>query len=196
MTIPTAPVYDLIPGETPGQRIARILCGYDGCSAKVNRAKLAAFVCRGIEDESFVDVSTNCAVVGLAILYAAGVQHKLLQTKYVNGMAFAWMVQIGNDLGAWEIPSANNYPTVGSGLWYEIAGQNDDHYETLVGLNPTRHAGGGRPGNFVTAGPGQIDYSWGRPLRRWLNPDKLGLTVIAANVTDVEPHPEIDGAHV
>jgi hypothetical protein len=188
VSILAAPTYALVPGESPGRRIARIVGLYAGCSLSARREELAALVGRGVCDESIVAWQTNCATVALGVLAAAGVQHRVLSTPTANGRAFSDLVQLGVDLGAWRDPATDGPPVMGAALWYALAGQNDDHVEFLVDPGGPVHGGGGRPNNAVTVATGPVALSCGRPLHRWLDPERLGLPVAEATAEDVEPH--------
>ena len=182
-----APQFPPVSGESDGQRIARIVRSFNGCSLSSRRADLAALVGRGVDDESIVTIQTNCATFALGVLAAAGCAHPILKRTYVNGMAFSWLVQIGNDLGAWRDPATDGPPVTGAAMWYEVAGMNDDHVEWCVDASVPIHGGGGRPNNAITVGPGPIALSCGRPLHRWLDPERLGLPGWIDG-TDEEPH--------
>lgn len=188
--MPTVPLPDfpLIPGEAPGARLVRIIRTYDGCSLSARKDDLGALVARGVDDPAkVVGVSTNCAMFGLGILAAAGVDHALLRKPYVNGMAFSWLVQIGTDFGAWKVPSTTDPPPPGAFMWYRIPGTNDDHVEVFLSA-PDEHGGGGRPNNAITVGHGPIHSSWSRPMWRYLDPDMLGIAVVDEHVDTPDPH--------
>lgn len=195
LTVPMVlpePVFPLVAGEDPGARIARIVQTYAGCSLTERREDLAALVGRGVDDESVVTIETNCAMFALGILKAAGVAHPLLDTKYVDGMAFAWLVEIGTDMKAWRSPDPSTPIPAGAAMWYRVAGANDDHVEFLIApggpsTEPV-HGGAGRSGNAVTVGKGAIETSDGRPLHVWLDPDALGLEVLELH-SDPPPDP-------
>lgn len=182
MSILPAPYFPPILGETAGQRIARIVRAYAGCSLHHRRDELGALVGRGVDaPDDVVCITTNCATFAIGVLKAAGCQHTLLSKPYVVGMAFAWLVRIGNDHDAWrpaELP-----PSEGAVLWYRLPDLNDDHAEFFLSA-PDEHGGGGRPDNAITVGHGDIHASWGRPLHRWLDPDALCL-----------PDAHVDDAH-
>jgi hypothetical protein len=184
LSVLQAPSYPPVQGESSGQRLARIVRTYAGCSLSNRRQDLAALVGRGVDDESIVTVQTNCATFSLGVLAAAGCPHPLLTKPYVNGMAVAWMSQIGNDLGAWRDPS--DAPVTGACLWFEGAG-NNDHFEWLLDPSEPAHGGGGRPDNAISIEVGQIATSLWRPLHKWLDPERLLLPEWDAG-TDVEPH--------
>lgn len=190
-----APVFPLVPGEPPGDRLARLVRQYDGSSLHSRREELAALVGRGVDDESVIAIKTNCAMFALGILAAAGCTHHLLSRQYENGMAFAWLVQIGDDLDAWRDPAKDGAPVTGAVLWYELAGQNDDHAEFLVDVSGPVHGGGGRPDNAITVAVGPVALSCGRPIHRWLDPSALGIPVAEEAGEDVEPRPDDADPH-
>jgi hypothetical protein len=183
-----APVAAYRAGESPGDRIARIVRLYEGCSADGNGAlRLAALVGRGVNDQSFVQVRSNCATFALGVLACAGVVSPELQEETKIGAAFSDLVAIGYRFAAWEVPSSDVEIPVGAALWYRIDGTNDDHVEFQ--LDGGQHGGGGRAGNAVTVETGPVMLSVGRPLYRWLDPDRLEIAVVAAASADeTGPH--------
>lgn len=187
MTVPV-PSFPPQPGESPGEHLARIVRHYAGCSLEARRDELGALVARGVDEpEHVVTVETNCAMFALGVLKAAGCPHELLDHPYVDEMAFAWLVKIGTDLGAWRDPGKDGLPTKPAALWYRVAGRNVDHVEFLLSL-PDEHGGGGRTDNAITVGRGDWHESWGRPLYRWLDPDALNLPDAAVEVVDEVAH--------
>ena len=183
----SAPSFAIIPGETVGQRIARIARGYVGCSLHSRTPDLAALVGRGVNDETWVEVMTNCAVFALGVLSAAGVDCGPA-TKV--GAAFSDLVSMGYRLQAWQASKPTGGYPMGALAWYRLDGKNDDHVEILLGPNAAgvlEHCGGGRPDNAVTLGQGTPELSAGRPLWRWLDPSLLGI-----DVEEVEPHTDPD----
>ena len=197
MIVPV-PSFPPVVGESGGARIVRIVRAYAGCSLSVRRANLGALIARGVDEpEAVVGIETNCAMFALGVLTAAGCQHPLLQKKYVNEMAFAWLVQIGNDLGAWRLPAVSELIPTGAAIWYEIVGENDDHVE-FVTEPPDEHGGGGRPNNEITIGRGDYHVSWSRPIHRWLDPEALGLPDAMAvggdDPTEAPTRPELPPA--
>lgn len=178
------PDFPPIPGETPGGRIVRIVRQYVGCSLQSRADELGALVARGVDDPlRVVGIKTNCAMFAIGVLAAAGVDHELLRKPYVNGMAFAWLVQIGDDFNAWRTPAPSELLPPGAALWYEIPGLNDDHVEFVL-QPPDEHGGGGRPNNAITSGHGDYHTSWNRPIHRWLDPSALGLADPHVDPTD------------
>lgn len=164
------PVFDK-NGMSNGEFIASIVRHYEGASLSNRRDELGALVGRGVDDpNAVVGIKTNCAMFALGVLKAAGVQHPLLNKPYVNGMAFAWVVQIGNDTGAWRTPDQGS-PPEGAAMWYRTGG-NDDHIEFML-TPPDEHGGGGRSNNAITIERGDISRSVGRPLYKWLDPNAV-----------------------
>ena len=173
------PVFPPVPNESPGARIWRIATSYAGCVPlgphPVRRSDLAALVGRGVNDEMWVAVMSNCATFALGALAAAGVHHERLSHATAIGMAFSDMVQIGIDFGAWRAPADSGPPPLGALCWYRVAGTNDDHVE-VCGPGDDEHCGGGRPLNAVTHDVGPVIESCGRPLYKWLDPDVTRAT--------------------
>jgi hypothetical protein len=184
--IPTPPIVAIVPGECAGDRIARIVRLYAGCSLSNRRSDLASLVCRGVCDESFVAVQTNCATFALGVLAAAGVTDPVLSSPTAIGAAFSDMVTLGYRHVAWRPPQAEALPA-GALMWYRISGTNDDHVEVYLGGG--EHGGGGRPGNAVTIGTSSYALSNGRPLWRWLDPEMLQIpTAQALVINSGDPH--------
>lgn len=187
-----APVVPFVAGETPGDRIARIVRSYAGCVAlgahPVRREELAALVGRGVDDESVVTWETNCCTFALGVLSAAGVVYHGLQVPLVNGAEFGVLVALGVSFQAWRTPAPGDGPPPrGALLWYHVDGKNVDHVEIALDP-PDEHGGGGRPHNAITVGRGGDDHwSWGRPLHRWLDPDALQIGIVEENAPDTLP---------
>jgi hypothetical protein len=197
MAVLAEPNFPLVAGETPGSRIVRIAQSYVGCALhdpvhptlpNKRLDELAALIGRGVDDESVVSIKTNCAMFALGVLRAAGVVHPRLSQKYVDGMAFAWLIEIGNSFNAWR-PGESGPLSVGAILHYAVQGENDDHAEVYVSASGPMHCGGGRADNAITQETGPVTLSLGRPISQWLDPDALGLEVVesAAGPTS-EPH--------
>jgi lysozyme len=174
----------LVPGEKPADRIVRLVKSYVGCSLTNRRTDLGNLVGRGVDNpESVVTISTNCATSALGIMAAAGVRDPLLNKPYVSGMAIAWVRQIGINTGALTKYVKGQNPPVGALMHYNTPGTNDDHVEWLLGpvdaSGNADHGGGGRANNAITQGTGPVLSSLGRPLIEWLDPNKLGIPVLA-----------------
>jgi hypothetical protein len=178
-----------LPGETPGQKLVRIVRKYVGCSL-LNRAdELGTLVARGVDDpKKVVGIKTNCGMFALGVMAEAGVQHALLDRPYVVGMAIGWVLQIARERGALvTMPAQLPFtvePPVGALLHYGKPGTNNDHVEWLLSevapSGAADTAGGGRPNNAITAGRYVITRNAGRPLLHWVDPTKLGIEVVPA----------------
>lgn len=177
------PHYDFVIGESNGQRFARIIKDFAGCSLLVNRPRLEALVCKGVTDDSGVNdvvtAMTNCGTTALGVLAAGAGDvdtarsiHVLLATPYKIGMAIAWLNQIGDDLGAWVTWKAGMAIPVGALCYYGTG--NNLHVEWKTD-EPDEHAGGGRPNNAITVGSSDMSTNNGRPLDKYLDPDKIPL---------------------
>lgn len=144
---------------------------YEGDSLSSGRSALGVLVARGVDDpEAVVGIKTNCATFALGVLWAVGVRHPLLRKPYVDGMAFAWLDQIGRDFNAWR--GLDEAPIKGAILWYRTEGRNDDHAEFFLSP-PDEHGGGGRVDNAIAIIRSDISTSSGRPLYQWLDPQAL-----------------------
>ncbi len=192
-----APSFPIVPGESPGDRLARIVAHYAGCSLGTRQDELAALVGRGVCDSSIVAWKTNCASFALGVLAAAGCPHPILQKPTLIGHAFSDLVAIGYALGAWRPWASSGSITVGAALWYETTpAAGDDHVEFYLSPDGPTHGGGGRADNAITVGKGAVDLSWGRPVHQWLDPEELGIPFTpAAPPEDTEPHPDITDPH-
>ena len=185
-----APIFPMLSGELPGDRIARIMRLYDGFVPlgphPVGRDALAGLVGRGIDDESVVDWRTNCCTFALGLLFAAGVDHPILKKPLRNGLEFTDMVTLGYSFSAWRVAVASEIPPRGALLWYRVAGQNDDHVEVMLDA-PDEHGGGGRPDNAITIGRSDPHVSNGRPLWRWLDPAALEIPTLPVADPHLDP---------
>jgi hypothetical protein len=183
------PSFEFIPGESRGDRLARIVRSYVGCSLTNRRDDLGALVARGVDDpNAVVGIKTNCATFslgGLAAAFgsveAAQAAHPLLATPYKIGMAFAWLVEIAGTWGAWTKAVPGQIVPVGACMHYGTAGLNNDHAEWLL-AEPDTHGGGGRTDNAVTMGPSDPHTNLGRPLLQWIDPEKIPLVLPDVNV--------------
>ena len=184
-----APAIPFVPGELPGVRIARIVQMYAGCALGTRQDELAALIGRGVCDESMVAWRTNCATFALGVLAASGCSHYILEAPTLIGRAFSDLVQLGNEMHAWQPGNSGPIP-VGALLHYGITGENDDHAEFYLSPIGPQHGGGGRPDNAITVGTGPVALSMGRPIEQWLDPGALGITV-ALSGPDDDTQPEI-----
>lgn len=191
--------FNPVPAEAPRDRLCRLVRHCDGWSLQNNREKLAALVARGVDPAGSraVEWSTNCGTSALGILAftagnpdAAWLVHPLLQTASVIGQAIIWLTKIGTDREAWVSWSATSrQPKAGDLLFYAIYGVDEDgkttvneHVEWLLSSPDADaragHGGGGRAHNAMTVEVGDIRTSAGRPLKRFLDLDKLGFQTL------------------
>lgn len=186
---------DSLPGESPGQKLARIVRSYAGCSMSFRADDLGALVARGVDDPNVViHVTTNCGMFALGVMAQAGVNSPILDRKYVTGMAIAWLREIGLKLGAllqYTGPHGPQ-PKLGALLRYNTAGKNDDHVEWMLSDidagGHAEHGGGGRTNNAITVcaadapnNAGLVTWNYGRPLVEFWDPDKLGIEIVPAD---------------
>lgn len=165
---------------TPSQQlIVDAVNRYVGCSLSSRRDELAELVCFPGDNPALdVAIKTNCAMFALGIWRAVGVEHELLQGKYHNGMAMAWVLQIARDKGALVRATGTlETPPPGALMHYANEGHNNDHVEFCLSepnaLRQIEHAGGGRTDNAITSGTGPWSWNYGRPLQHWVDPDRL-----------------------
>jgi len=167
-------------GESPGDRIARILREFVGSSLKTRKDDLGRLVARGVDKpDAVVGIKTNCGTSALGVMALAGVKDHLLNTKYQSGMAISWLRTIGQHTGALHKYKKGDHIKPGSLLRYNTAGKNDDHVEWLLSEIDAQgnadHGGGGRADNAITEAHGNVLSSFGRPLVEYWDPDELGI---------------------
>lgn len=194
--MPIASKYSL-PGESPGQKIVRIVRSYVGCSLSNRADELGALVGRGVDDpKRAVTVKTNCGMFALGVYAQAGVDSKVLDRPYLsaNGLApganaIAWLLELARERAALvtllQPADIQRKPPPGALLHYATQGKNDDHVEWLLSeVSPGGGAemgGGGRANNAITSGLGAfVCRNNGRPLRHWIDPNRLGIEVVPA----------------
>lgn len=203
-----------LPGETPGQKLARIVRSYAGCSLSVRAAELGTLVGRGIDDPArAITIKTNCGMFALGVMAQAGVASAILDRPYLSGTglalganAIAWLRELGTKLGALvklPVPGVLNSlgeghrPVLGALLRYNTAGKNDDHVEWLLSdpdlIGHAEHGGGGRTDNAITVSkaPDLITWNYGRPLVEYWDPSKLGIEVLLATSDANEAYPDV-----
>ena len=185
MTHPIA-TQDSVPGESPADKIVRLVTSYVGCSLSSRKDELGKLVARGVDDPNrVVTITTNCGTSALGVLALAGVQDPILDKKYVSGMAIAWVRQIGINLGALVKYTGKNGPQPKRGdlLHYFDDGKNNNHVEWCLS-DPdengiAEHGGGGRANNAITKSTSSVYTNYYRPLQEIIDCDKLGIEIIA-----------------
>lgn len=187
MTSPIATLNSL-PGESPADKIVRTVNSYIGCSLSNRRDDLGKLVARGVDDPNqVVTITTNCGTSALGILAIVGAQDSILNKKYVNGMAIAWVRQIGINLDALVKYTGKNGPQPKRGdlLHYYDDGKNNNHVEwCLSDLDENgvaEHGGGGRPNNAITKSTSSIYTNYYRPLKEFIDCDKLHVDIVPIN---------------
>jgi hypothetical protein len=193
MAVLPAPVFAPVVGETSSMRIVRIMKSYEGCSLSARRADLAALVGRGIDDELVVEWKTNCETFALGVLFAAGIDLVELCIPLRNGREAEVLDAIDKKFHAWRTAATSESPPAGALMHYRSSPYRtradgstiyDDHVEFMLeapdlhGLS--LHGGGGRENNEITIERGNIHFSAGKPLCRWLDPVALNLPDAAA----------------
>lgn len=191
MTASPLTTFALIVGESKGERLARIVRSFDGCSLSNRRQELGELVARGVDSaDEVVAIRTNCGTFSLGILASAcattsvdeaRAAHPLLATPYVTGMAFAWLETIGRSWGAWRAAKPGDIVPVGALMHYGIVGRTVDHAEWLLS-EPDEHGGGGRTNNAVSIGHGDPHWSLGRPLLEWMDPELMPIPTVDTQV--------------
>ena len=175
------------PDESPGEHIARIVRGVAGCSLDHDADKLEALFLlqEGAARAKLVSTfRTNCGTSMRAIMCLGGCDHPLARCEYKVGMAVAWVLTIAREKGALLPASRWREAGPGWGMHYATpvpAGtppRNDDHVEWCLERSNNEgialHGGGGRARNAITlAGPNDIRWSSGRPLRNLIDPVAL-----------------------
>lgn len=196
---------DIVPGESPRDRMVRWGKKLNGVSLSNRLPELIGLTGKGVETTEqaaqSVRLRTNCAISALGFLAAicgdverAKSVHWALATPNKVGMSFAWLMMLGNDTGAMVLNKlGSGAPKPGDILHYGNLGMNNDHAEILASVpTETGHAetfGGGRPNNAITYGETDHVYmSWSRPLIGWISLDLLPLPFVELNVDTVDPH--------
>ena len=160
------------------ENIVEIVNGYLGDSLLHNKDDLAELVARGVDDPNqIVQVKTNCAVFTLGVWWFVGVQHDLLNKKYVSGQAIAWARKIATDKNALRTYPKDGPPVAGAAMHYYTPGKNDNHIEHLLSAPDENmnalHGGAGRNNNAVTSETGDIRTNYYRQLHEWVDPVAL-----------------------
>jgi len=194
-----------LPGESPGQKLARIVRHYVGCSLSSRADELGRLVARGVDDPArVVQIRTNCGLFALGVMAEAGVDDPILDRKYYDGAAIGWLRQIGLNRKAlvkYAGPTGPQ-PQIGALLRYNTAGKNDDHVEWLLSdvdaHGYAEHAGGGRTNNAITlVGPqapnsaGLVTWNYGRPLVEFWDPNLLGIEIVPLGSDINEAYPDV-----
>lgn len=176
------------PGETPGAHIARIVRGVAGCSLDHDADKLAALFMVNEPDAATAKrvstYATNCGTSMRQVYALAGCDHVLIRCPYKIGAAVSWVLTAARAKGALLPPSRWREAGPGWGLWYGTPAakgkspRNDDHMEWCLAVPDEHgvalHGGGGRAKNAITlAGPNDIRWSSGRPLRGLIDPERM-----------------------
>jgi hypothetical protein len=122
--------------------------------------------------------ATNCGTSMRCIMALAGCDHPLVTRPYTVQMAVAWCLTAAREKGALLPASRWRDAGPGWGAHYATAGRNADHVEWIRAAPDAQgvalHGGGGRARNAITiAGPNDIRWSSGRPLRGVIDPDLL-----------------------
>ena len=199
-----------LPGESPGDKLARIVRHYVGCSLLVREDELGQLVARGVDDpKRVVGIKTNCGMFSLGVMAEAGVDDPILDRKYYDGAAIGWLRQIGLNRKALRKYSGPTgpQPKVGSLLRYNTAGLNDDHVEWLLSSvdqhGYAEHAGGGRKDNAITLvnadapkHAGLVTWNYGRPLVEFWDPELLGIEIVPLGSDINEAYPDEDKTNV
>lgn len=187
-----------LPGESPGDKIIRILKSYDGCSLKHDADRLGKLVARGVDKPAeVIGIKTNCGMTALGVWAEAGVDHPILDKPYVSQMAIAWLVQIGIDRRALvKYTEGGSKPKRGALLHYKTPGENNDHVEFLLSDVDEHwnalHGGGGRADNLISVAkqPGVVLWNNGRKLFQFWDPDKLGIELVPLGSDINEAYPD------
>ncbi len=207
-----------LPGESPGQKLVRIVRHYAGCSLTARADELGALVARGVDDPArAVTIKTNCGMFAMGVMAQAGVASPVLERRYLsaNGLApganaIVWLRELGTKLGALvKLPvpgvinslGAGHKPPPGALLRYNTAGKNDDHVEWLLSevdvTGHAEHGGGGRTNNAITLcaadapnSAGLITWNYGRPLVEYWDPNKLGIEFVPVGSDINEAYPD------
>src|ERR1019366_6721503 len=129
-----------LPGELPGEHLARAILAFEGCSVINNRAKLNdLFLSNESNPQSAAQtalIQTNCGTSARSILALAGCQNKYITQAYQSGMAISWLMQAGYDCGAVVdcTRDSNAWKQLDTGwlIHYQSPGSNNDHIEWCI----------------------------------------------------------------
>lgn len=192
-----APSFPPVIGESAGARIWRVVLWYIGCSLTHRRAELAALV-----GENSVTWETNCETFAIGVLRALGLDLPDVQGPLKNGLEGSVLEHVAARAGGWRAPVPGEAPPEGSLMHYHSVPYRttaagaviyDDHVEWM-GDGPDHHAGGGRPGNLIADGHGDVHWSAGRPMVGYIPPEAFGLPDAMAAGGDAAAPPEPDPA--
>jgi len=193
-----------LPGETPGEHLARCAQAFNGVSLTNNVAKLnSLFLVNETAQRApqVAQVQTNCATFLRAILALAGCTSNFVLEPYPIGAGISLILEAAQQMGCLISAAATpNYMSLivpGTIIHYAVAGTNDDHVEMVVSApdpitNICQHVGAGRPGNAVSIETGQIKTSLGRPIQHIILPMNMataGATVVAPPLVNPTPQP-------
>lgn len=187
-------------GELPGERLARILEAFNGCSLSNNPDKLAWLF--SVNELDYVDgkrvsaIQTSCATTMRSCIAAAGSKDPLAIQPYVIGQAISDVLQIARNAGA--LIDCRNNPDAwqmldrGWIIYYNVNGGFDHVEMCLERPNPIsatcKHGGGGRPASLISIETSDIRHSMGRSIWYIIDPNKLNLPFIPAPII-IQPQP-------
>lgn len=175
---------------------------YQGFSLHNHALELREFIARGVDNPAGIldKHVSDCGLFALAVWHAIGVNDAIVDKPYQSGMAISWLLHIAKVHGALRTPKANGFPSVGSLLYYETRGENDDHvtfstkavvFSRAQWLGET--IGGGGTDCAIGKSSGNILWSWGRPLQAWIDINALPLKAPqhAPLMEETAPAPEV-----
>ena len=183
-----------LPGELPGEHVARVALAFEGCSLIHERDKLnALFLVNEATPQAAANTalaSTNCGTSARQFLCIAGCPDNYITRPYETGQAISWLLAAAFHCGAaidcHTNPNAWKILDAGWLIRYNTPGQNNDHIEMCLSkpdpnTGVAHHIGGGRANNCI--GPmetGDIRHSLGRPIAHIIDPNKLGIPTLPA----------------
>jgi hypothetical protein len=186
----------------PQSQIVQCVTFFDGFSLDHHGQELREFIARGVDNpQAILDKHvSDCGLFALAVWHAIGIADPIVDKPYQSGMAISWLLHIAKSHGALRTPKADGMPSVGSLLYYEIRGLNDDHVTFLtkpIVLDRGRWLGecigGGGADCAIGKATGNMLWSWGRPLQAWVDVNALPLQEPqhAPLMEETAPAPEI-----
>jgi hypothetical protein len=149
-----------------------------GASLNERCDELCQLIGRGVDDgrSHLSSKVSDCGLFALGIWKAVGIDHELLGTSYVTGMAIAWVVKIATEKNAVRHVKQDGLPVPGALMhYYSPRPSQNDHVEFCLS-EPTpmaNHAGGGRANCAIGEDTGNILWNCGRPLQCWYDPEAL-----------------------
>lgn len=177
-----------LPGETPGDHIARCVKAFNGVSLINEKEKLfALFSVNELTPERAAQVAampTDCASAQRCVMTLCGSPLPEFTTPYKVGSAISILIEAGMKaqalINCHQNPNAWKDIQTGDIMMYASSLQSNDwHAESALGTPDDTgmgdHGGFGRANNGCTVEHGHMTSSLGRPIQYIIKCDKLGI---------------------